>query len=347
MTYSGRPPDARAQLRSVKPTRLSLTPNALIRTECLAPGFALVIEPAVADLHLATWAATNREFIETTLLQYGAILLRGFSVKSVADFRAAAEAISSELLDYSERAAARREVSSKVFTSTDYPAIAAIPLHHEMSYSHNWPVKIFFYCSTPPAAGGRTPIADDRRIFGLIPSAIKEPFLQRGVMYVRNYGEGVDLSWQEAFQTEDRVTVERYCRSAGAQFIWLDGDRLRTRQVRQAVVTRPGSNTKVWFNHAHLFHHSSLEPEVEQSLLSVFRGEELPRNVFYGDGTPIETSVLDEIRQIYDREAVRFAWCKGDVLLLDNFLTSHGREPFTAPREILVIMAELFTNSQM
>jgi hypothetical protein len=103
----------------------------------------------------------------------------------------------------------------------------------------------------------------------------------------------------------------------------------------------------VWFNHAHLFHHSSLEPEVAQSLLSVFREEDLPRNVFYGDGTPIETSVLEEIRQIYDREAVRFTWIKGDVLLLDNFLASHGREPFTAPREILVIMADLFTNSQM
>jgi len=83
---------------------------------------------------------------------------------------------------------------------------------------------------------------------------------------------------------------------------------------------------------------------VAQSLLSAFHEEDLPRNVFYGDGSPIESAVLDEIREIYEREAVRFEWRQGDVLLLDNILVSHGRESFTPPREMLVIMAELFTN---
>jgi len=335
---------AGARLRALKPKSVSMTRDSLVRSEPLTPGFGLVMEPAVADLSLPAWAAANRDFIDSALRQQGALLMRGFGLKSPLEFREFAEAASTGLLDYSERAAARKEVSSKVFTSTEYPAGAIIPLHHEMSYSHNWPAKIFFYCSVPPASGGRTPIADDRRIFDLIPERTRERFMRNQVMYVRNYGAGVDLRWQEAFQTEDRAVVEAYCRNSGADFSWLEGDRLRTRQVRQAVVNVPGTTTTVWFNHAHLFHHSSLAPDVAQSLLSAFHEEDLPRNVFYGDGSPIESAVLDEIREIYEREAVRFEWRQGDVLLLDNILVSHGRESFTPPREMLVIMAELFTN---
>jgi alpha-ketoglutarate-dependent taurine dioxygenase len=53
---------------------------------------------------------------------------------------------------------------------------------------------------------------------------------------------------------------------------------------------------------------------------------------------------LDEIREVYRKAAVTFTWEKGDILMLDNFLASHGRESFVGPRKILVAMAELFTN---
>jgi hypothetical protein len=93
-----------------------------------------------------------------------------------------------------------------------------------------------------------------------------------------------------------------------------------------------------------MFHMSSLEPSVRRSLLEVFTEEELPRNAFYGDATPIETSVLDEIRETYQRAAVSFPWKKGDVLLADNFLVSHGRESYAGPRKILVSLTDLYTN---
>jgi hypothetical protein len=67
---------------------------------------------------------------------------------------------------------------------------------------------------------------------------------------------------------------------------------------------------------------------------------ELPRNVFYGDGTAIEEGVLDEIRDVYADLLLTFPWREGDILALDNMLTSHGRAPFTGPRRVLVAMAE-------
>jgi alpha-ketoglutarate-dependent taurine dioxygenase len=326
---------------------VSLSPESLVRTRYLTPGetFPLVIEPEVDNLNLAVWAGNHRELIERELLKHGAILFRGFKVETVLRFEEFARAISTDLLDYKERAAPRHEVGKNVYTSTEYPADQSIPLHHEMSYSHNWPTKIWFHCVQAARERGATPIADDRKVFQRLNPAIKELFMRRKVMYTRNYGEGVDLSWQDAFQTNDKSQVEEYCRRARTEFEWKDGHRLRTRQVRQAVAVHPKLGEMVWFNHAHMFHVSNLEPAVRESLLAEFKEEDLPRNAYFGDGSRIETSVLDEIRGVYTETAITFPWQEGDILMLDNFLASHGREPFVGPRKIVVAMAELYTNT--
>jgi alpha-ketoglutarate-dependent taurine dioxygenase len=336
---------------SARRKTVSLTQEALVKFGSLSSdageSFPLLVEPEVAGLNPAAWAATNRELVESHLHRHGALLWRGFRMPGVEGFEELARTVTPDLLDYKERAAPRKEVGRNVYTSTEFPADQWIPLHHEMSYSHNWPTKIWFYCAQAAAEGGATPIADDRRVFKLIDPKIKEVFMRKKVMYVRNYGEGVDMTWQDAFQTDDRAQVEEYCRRSHTSFDWKGGDRLRTRQVRQAVATHPVVGEQVWFNHAHMFHVSNLQPAVRESLLAEFEDDELPRNAFYGDGTRIEDSVLDEIRAVYREAAVTFQWREGDVLLLDNFLTSHGREPFAGPRRIVVAMAELYTNQDI
>lgn len=327
-----------------------LSQQELIKTGSLGPDqerFPLLIEPNVDDVNLSSWAAAHRDFVEQKLLQHGVILFRGFEVAEVDHFQNFVRALDPDMLEYKERAAPRHEVAANVYTSTEFPADQTIPMHHEMSYSHNWPTKLFFYCDQPPQEGGRTPVTDDRKIVDLIDPEIKERFLDKKVMYVRNYGEGVDLSWREAFQTDDRSQVEDYCRRCGMEAQWRDGDRLRTQAVRQVLATHPKTGDTVWFNHAHMFHSSNLQPAVREALLSEFAPDELPRNAFYGDGTEIEDSVADHIRDLYEEQAVRFSWQHGDIMLVDNFLASHGREPFVGPRKILVAMAELYTNPDL
>lgn len=335
--------------KKVVPQPVRLGEQTLVETGCLPQGgdFPLVLRPKVEGLNLAAWAQAHRELIEELLLRHAALLFRGFGVESAEQFEQFAAALAPELLEYRERAAPRVEVGRRVYTSTEYPAEHAIPLHHEMSYSHNWPTKLWFYCEQPAARGGRTPLADDRKVFRLIDPKIKELFTRKRVMYVRNYGEGVDMPWQEVFGTEERAAVEEYCRRAHTGYEWIDGNRLRTRQVRQAVATHPRTGETVWFNHAHMFHVSNLDPAVRESLLAEFREDELPRNAFYGDGSPIESSVLEEIRGLYNDSAVAFEWQRGDILMVDNFLASHGREPFVGPRRVLVAMAELYTNEEV
>jgi alpha-ketoglutarate-dependent taurine dioxygenase len=329
---------------AVRRKPVNISEEQLVNLELLKPGqlLPLVIQPAVEGLSLIAWAASHREWIETHLLKHGGILFRNFNVKGTNEFEQFIQTISGTLLDYSYRSTPRRQVSGKIYTSTEYPASQFIPLHNEMAYSLNWPMKIWFFCVKMPEQGGETPIADSRTIFQRIAPNIKEQFIQKQVLYIRNYSDTLDLTWQNVFQTTEKSEVERYCRQVGIEFEWKEGDRLRTRQVCPAVATHPKTGKTVWFNQAHLFHVSSLEPEVRQTLLSSLEEDELPRNAYYGDSSPIESFVLDEIRKIYQQEAVIFPWQEGDVLMLDNMLDAHGRTPFSGSRKVVVGMAEPF-----
>ncbi|MBD2040240.1 TauD/TfdA family dioxygenase [Microcoleus sp. FACHB-672] len=333
------------KLGNISRKTVSLSPEELIKTsyvqhDSLLP---LVVQPAVDELNLTAWAHNNLQFIQNHLWKHGGILFRGFKVDGVAEFERFIQAVAGELLEYSFRSTPRSKVNGNIYTSTEYPATQFIPLHNEMAYSRNWPLKIAFFCIKHADQGGETPMADSRKVFEQIQLEIREKFMQKKVMYVRNYGGGIDLPWQNVFNTGSKSDVENYCLKAGIEFEWKKNDRLRTRQICQAVAKHPKTNERVWFNQAHLFHISNLDTTIRQELLATFKAEDLPRNAYYGDGSPIEDSVLEAIRQVYEKETIIFPWHEGDVLLLDNMLATHGRTPFVGSRQVVVGMAEPFT----
>jgi alpha-ketoglutarate-dependent taurine dioxygenase len=321
---------------------MNIAEGGLVEIEPLDPDLELplLIQPRVRGIDLIAWAGLNKALINDNLRKRGGILFRGFHLESPVEFQDFISVISGELLHYTYASTPRTQVSGKIYTSTEYPANQHIPLHNEMSYARSWPMKIWFYCETPAESGGETPIADGREVFKRISAEVRDRFACKKVMYVRNYGEGVDLSWQEAFKTSNPARVERFCIDAGIEFEWKAGGRLRTRQVCQAVTVHQASGEKVWFNQAHLFHASSLDPDIRGKLLSQFDPENLPRNACYGDGSPIEMEALEEIRKAYEQSAIIFPWRAGDILLLDNTVIAHGRRPYQGRRKVLVGMAE-------
>ena len=334
------------ELESMKPgtvrrKAIQLSPEGLINERLLHAerSLPLSIVPALEGLSLPQWATTNRDFIRQRLQRHGGILFRGFDVNSVNEFELFLQSLTGDLLDYSYRSTPRSQVSGRIYTSTEYPAHQTIPLHNEMSYTRNWPMTIGFFCVEVAPEVGETPIGDSRNVFKRIDPSIRDRFARKQVMYVRNYGDTLDLSWQNVFQTEDRAEVEAYCRNAGIEFEWKSEKELSTRQVCQAIATHPATGESVWFNQAHLFHVSNLGSEIRDSLLSRAAGEP-PRNACYGDGSPIEDEALDEIRAAYDAETVVFSWQKHDVLLLDNMLAAHGRKPYRGTRKIVVGMGQ-------
>jgi alpha-ketoglutarate-dependent taurine dioxygenase len=322
-------------MNDVKPTRL-------MSAEYLFPerSLLMLVKPQTPTVDLPAWAADNMNIIETTLLTCGGILFRDTGLLTQSDFERFLDVIFPQTLHYLERSTPRTKLSERVYTSTEYPASLPIALHNESSYSSTWPGKICFYCLKPADQQGETPLADVRNVYKRIAPEIVDRFVTKGWMLVRNYKEGVGLDWQDAFQTTERSVVEQYCRSAQIEWDWIGSNSLRTRQVRRAVVKHPKTGETVWFSHVSFWHVSSFEPETRKAMLKVFREEELPYNTYYGDGSPIEDAVIAQIRQAYEEEKVMFPWQHGDVLLLDNMLVAHGRNPYKGTRKILTAMAE-------
>ncbi|MEW6737543.1 MAG: TauD/TfdA family dioxygenase [Acidobacteriota bacterium] len=300
----------------------------------------MVIQPAIYGIDLITWASTHKDFIETNLLKYGAILFRNFKVNDHTVFEHFINTISTGLLEYTERSSPRRQVSGNIYTSTDYPADQTIFLHNENSYQNSWPLKIFFYCEVAPLQGGETPIADIRKVYKRIDPKIKQQFIEKRWMLIRNLAADLGLSWQTVFQTYDKSVVEEHCRKNGIEFEWRDLDRLRIRALRPAIAKHPKTGETIWFNHATFFHPSTLDSAVHEVLVTDFKEEDLPTVTYYGDGSSIELSVLDHLRKAYQQETIIFPWQQGDILMLDNMLVAHGRRPYSGPRKILVGMAE-------
>lgn len=321
---------------------LSISVDTLAESRPLFAGgvLPLLVTPRVEGMDLTAWAADQRAFIEDNLLRHGGILFRGFAVERPEQLETFIRAAAGEALEYRERSSPRSAVEGRIYTSTDYPPTHAIFLHNENSYQSVWPQKIFFCCQVPAAAGGETPIADCRRVFAAMDPAIRERFVEKGWMYVRNFGDGLGLDWRTVFQTGDKAAVAEHCAKSGIEVEWKPGDRLRTRAVRPAVTRHPKTGELLWFNHATFFHVSTLAPDIREALLADRAEDELPANTYYGDGSPIEPATLDHLRALYDRETVRFPWQRGDVLLLDNMMVAHGRAPYQGERKILVGMAE-------
>ncbi|UQY35021.1 TauD/TfdA family dioxygenase [Pseudomonas fulva] len=328
---------------------IMVSQQSIVSEDLLAPDWDLPwrVEPSLPGVDLVQWATQNREHLERMLLQHGAILLRGFDVQTTRHFNAVIDALSSGALEYMFRASPRTRVGGNIYTSTDYPADQVIFPHNEHSYSPRFPLRLFFYCHLPSETGGETPIGSVRRVKSLIPQEIVDTFRRKKILYVRNYGDGFGLPWQSVFQTDDRGEVEAYCASVGIEVEWKDGNRLRTRQVGAALARHPRTGEEVWFNHGTFFHVSTLPAAIRDSLGAGFSAMDLPTNTFYGDGSPIEPDVLETLRAAYLGSLVKFHWQRGDVLLLDNMLAVHGREPYGGPRKIYTGMAEAIVGSDV
>ena len=306
----------------------------------------LIMEPAADQVDLADWARHNREYINGKLHQHGGVLFRGFGLKAPADFERAAASVYNEI--YSEYGDLPREgVAGKIYHSTPYPEDKMILYHNESSHMKAWPTRISFFCVIAAKSGGCSPIVDCRKVYQQLDPGVREKFEKLGLMYVRNFSEGLDVSWQQFFQTKDRAVVEEACHKQGFIAEWYGKDSLRVRQRCRGVLRHPVTGEISFFNQVQLHHVHCLDRETRESLLSIFKHEELPRHVYYGDGSTIEDAVMDHIGELYEKNAVRFTWREGDMVTLDNMITAHARDPFVGPRKIVVALGDLVRGADL
>jgi len=300
----------------------------------------LVIHAPAEGTDIQEWLKGRKDELERALADHGAVLYRGFATIDAQTLGRLVEHLSDREFVGTEESSPRSQIEGNVYTSTNYRSDQEIFPHNENSYKKSFPMKLFFYCALPSREGGETPIVDCRAVLRRLDPTIVRTFVEKKWMYVRNFGNGIGIPWREAFNTEDRSVVEQYCRDEDILFEWIGEDSLRTRQVRDPVLRHPSTGELSWFNHITFFNIATLDERIRESLLSICSVEDLPHNTYYGDGTPIEDSVMKQLQDAYISETVVWKWKKGDLIVIDNLLTSHARKSYKGERSIMLAQAD-------
>lgn len=317
-------------------------PPATSMTAVREPGKPAVVHaPGFGTMAQATaWLSAQRPAIQAELHRYGAVMLRGLPVEDTATFAAARDALIVERAGYKEKATPRTDFGEGVFSSTDLPATQPIRLHNENSYTLDFPGVLLFGCVTAPERGGATTVGDMRKALAMLPPDLVARFAEAGWLLVRNYSDLAGMPWRKAFSSDEPAGAEEYCDAHAIEYEWLDEDTLRTCQHRSAIITHPVTGEEVWFNHFAFWNARSLDEDVYEVLTDTFGEDDLPFNTYLGDGTPLTSTEVDAINDVYQAVTVRENWQAGDLMLVDNILCAHGREAFTGDRKILVAMGE-------
>lgn len=318
--------------------------------------------------YLIDYINKNKEDINSKIHSHGAVLFRGFNVNQSTQFEAIAQTIDSDLKNDYLGTSPRNIVEGTqfVFSASELPAHYPIMQHCEMSFLPSAPRRLMFFCHEAPTFGGETPICDFRQLAINMNPKIKEEFSKKGIKVIRNYcapgNEKKDSfqlkPWTDMFQTTDKSIVEKKCTENNITVEWLKDDALRLTSTQDAFKTHPITGETAWFNHLQVFHIVGASTEYakiarrQKTAISwalhlylqattlvkkiTEKPEERAMHVCFADGSEIPTSYIQHVQDLIWDYMYFLKWEKGDIIVIDNFSTSHGRMPYKGPRKIYV-----------
>lgn len=311
--------------------------SSLLNVE-LQPGKTPLLR-ADAPANAAQWAAEHCNALRSLVTEHGALLVRGLTLHDAAETEAVFRRLGS-LMTETEAFAPRQRYVQGVYSASKWPPNQQMCMHHELSYALEPPGLMLFACLVPATDGGATPVADSPTVLNALPADLIGRFERLGWLLIRNYNDDVGASVADAFGTDDRRSVENYCRAHAIEFEWKGDGALRTWQRRSAVVRHPLTALRCWFNQIAFLNEWTIDPEVREYLVDTYGEDGLPFNTRFGNGDAIGADVVQSINEAYEASTAREPWQAGDLMLVDNLRTAHGREPFAGPREVLVAMAD-------
>ncbi len=351
---------------------MNAIPVSLGKVKGSKNGLPLVVEPGQIQSPdtLAAWLKSDPAWTQNQLREHGAILFRGFKVKTPLDFETIARAVDPELKNEYLGTSPRDALTDYVFSASELPGFYPIPQHCEMTFTANPPRRIFFWCGIEPSiGGGETPLVDFAKVWQELKPDVRQRFEKGGIRIVRNYsGPGTknkDLfqlkRWDEMFRTTDKAVVEQMARKEGFEPQWHAHDRLTLISRHKPARPHPDTGVPVWFNHSQVFHLSTGAAELKRifrfrpslKALSMWgfssalvnwkrlrlKPDEQAMHCTYHDGTEIPTSDIEHVRDTIWNNLVAYAWKQGDVVAVDNNRIGHGRLPYQGPRMVAVCWA--------
>jgi alpha-ketoglutarate-dependent taurine dioxygenase len=300
--------------------------------------FPLALECRTTDASLddvARWIDANRADLCARAARHGAVLFRGFPVRTAEDFDRFVAAFGLENFAYEDSLsnAVRVNRTPRVFTANEAPPSVSIFLHHEMAQTPIYPSKLFFFCEQAAESGGETPLcrsdllwdrlADRRPDFAR--DCIEKGLRYSNVMPGENDPDsGMGRSWQSTLRSNTRDEAEQRLKELGYHWEWLEDGCLRATTPVLPAVLEVSPGRRSFFN----------------QLIAAYRGWKDSRNdpsksITFGDGTPLDRDAVGDAIALADTLTFDIPWQQGDVALVDNFVTMHGRRTFTGTRKVL------------
>mmetsp|Transcript_8548 Transcript_8548/g.12416 ORF Transcript_8548/g.12416 Transcript_8548/m.12416 type:complete len:450 (+) Transcript_8548:176-1525(+) len=350
-----------------------------VNLDTINVNFPLIITPrwdCSLDF-LTNFMEKNRSWVQQMITSYGAVLVRGFDIDTCPDFEKAVLSLQPVLDDIYRGTSPRGCMPNTKFTfsAAEVPTNYPIAQHCEMSFLPAVPRQLFFGCMKPSeSAGGETALCDFRVVYNEMNPKLREKLLTKKIKYVRTHsivGEkythdvAAMLGWPEMFGTSSKDEVERLVKEENGspvQWVGPNKDTFRQEWVDEPFQLHPTSNEPVWFNHIQTFHWTTFAAELWFSFCRIkdirllikciiviinsvikyaILGYQMNLHVCFGDGEPISFWEMREIRRAVHRNTVLYRWQKGDICCIDNFSTSHGRQPtYDKGRKVVVAWAE-------
>ncbi len=282
----------------------------------------------------------------------GALLIRGTGLRSPHEFAAFLEAIEFQPHSYVGGTTPRTEYAAGVYTATDLPPDRRILLHQEMAYLDDVPDYVVFYCQEPPEHGQKTNLIGDMRAFTeKLPESFKRRFRGKRARLRRRLpaaggsnGAYTDRkSWQESLGTDDRREAERIGRQRGWELAWTDDDCLEIMQEPARFFRSHPIHGELWCTQAMVFQPESsrLIAERDGSTADTERlASTMANRMIMEDGTLISVEECRTWFKLVCDLETPYALGRGEVIILDNMLTAHGRSTFTGSRRLFAALGD-------
>ncbi|KAJ0537044.1 putative TauD/TfdA-like domain, taurine dioxygenase TauD-like superfamily [Helianthus annuus] len=303
--------------------------------------FPAVLSPTCTTaIQLSTFKeaiGAHKPWLESILVNTGAILFRGFPVTSPSDFNDVVEAFGFPEFSYVGGRVPRTQVVGRVYTANESPLHLEVPFHHEMAYNPDFPTKLFFFCDEEPEEGGETPIVLSHIVYEKMKERHPDFVAQleeHGLMYITIHGDKEDpssitgSSWKTAFQTDDKKIAEERAVKKGTKLEWMGNTAKLITGPIPAIRLDEASCRKTWFNSLAIAY-------------SLPASERQNASAELGSGDPVDEDVMKDMLRILKEECVVIPWKKGDVLLVNNLTVLHSRLPLIKPpRRILASLCK-------
>jgi alpha-ketoglutarate-dependent taurine dioxygenase len=335
----------------------------------------IIVSPRWNDsvAFLTAWLEKNRPWVDEQILKYGALLIRGFKIDTAPEFEKATLALHPDLCDAYRGTSPRSLMpgTKYAFSAADAPVNYPIAQHLEMSFLKAPPRHLYFGCmEASDKPGGETALCDFRKVYEDLNPKLRNKLATKKIRYTRThkkvgekftYDVGAMLGWPKLFETCDMKEVEKICRKEEApqpQWTGPKKDTFVQQWIDEPFQRHPVTGEFVWFNHSQVFHWTTFPAELLYSFkrvkdihllihfifISIFvgikygiLGYKMALTTDFGDGTPVTFSEMNEIRACIHKNMVFSRWRKGDILCIDNFSVSHGRQPtYDKGRKVIV-----------